>query len=90
VSARLGGSRVLIHRTEVLSAVTPDKPGTIVRAEADRLEVAAGDGHVLRLLVLQPEGKRAMKAREFLAGRHVAPGMRLERDLLPPKPGEGG
>jgi methionyl-tRNA formyltransferase len=81
---------VLIHRTEVTTAVTPDKPGTIVRAEGDRLEVAAGDGRVLRLLVLQPEGKRAMTTREFLAGRHVTPGMRLEREPVAPKPGEGG
>lgn len=90
VSARLGDTRILIHRTEVTSAVTPDKPGTILRAEADRFEVAAGDGRVLKLLVVQPEGKRAMTAREFLAGRHVAPGARLERDSVPPKRSEDG
>jgi methionyl-tRNA formyltransferase len=79
VSARIAGGRVLIHRTEVTSAVSPDRPGTIVRAEPDRFEIVAGDGHVLRLLVLQPEGRRAMSAREFLAGRHVPPGTRVEQ-----------
>jgi methionyl-tRNA formyltransferase len=79
VSARLGGTRVLIHRTAVTTAVTPDKPGVIVRAEGDRFEVATGNGHVLRLLVIQPEGRRAMTARDFLAGRHVVPGTSLER-----------
>jgi len=79
VSGRIGAARVLIHRTEVTPAMTPDKPGTILRAEGDRLEIAAGDGRVLRLLVLQPEGRRAMTVREFLAGRHIAPGMRIER-----------
>ena len=79
VSARIGGGRVLIHRTARLPAVSPDPPGTIVRAEGDRLEIAAGDGHVLRVLALQPEGRRAMTAREFLAGRQVIPGTRVER-----------
>jgi methionyl-tRNA formyltransferase len=79
VSARLGDGRILIHRTQTTTATTPDRPGTIVRAEGERLEVAAGDGRVLRLLVVQPEGRRAMTTREFLAGRHIAPGMKVER-----------
>jgi len=79
VSGRINGARVLVHRTALTSAVSPDRPGTIVRAEPERLEVVAGDGHVLRLITLQPEGRRAMSAREFLAGRHVAPGTKVER-----------
>jgi len=79
VSGRINGARVLVHRTALTSAVSPDRPGTIVRAEPQRLEVVAGDGHVLRLVTLQPEGRRAMSAREFLAGRHVAPGTKVER-----------
>jgi methionyl-tRNA formyltransferase len=63
----------------VLTAVTPDAPGTIVRAEGDRLEIAAGDGQVVRLVIVQPEGRRAMSAREFLAGRRVIPGTKVER-----------
>ncbi len=79
VSGRIAGTRVLLHRTELTPAVSPDRPGTIVRAEPDRFEVVAGDGHVLRIKVIQPEGRRAMSAREFLAGRHVPPGARIER-----------
>ncbi len=79
VSGRIAGTRVLLHRTELTPAVSPDRPGTIVRAEPDRFEVVAGDGHVLRIKVIQPEGRRAMSAREFLAGRHVPPGIRIER-----------
>jgi methionyl-tRNA formyltransferase len=79
VSCRIGGARILIHRSALTPATSPDKPGTILRAEGDRFEVAAGDGRVLRLLVVQPEGRRPMSAREFLAGRHVAPGMKVER-----------
>jgi methionyl-tRNA formyltransferase len=79
VSGRIGGARVLIHRTELTSALSPDAPGTIVRAEPERFEIAAGDGRVLRVLTLQPEGRRAMSAREFLAGHHIGPGTKVER-----------
>jgi methionyl-tRNA formyltransferase len=34
--------------------------------------VACGDGTALRILEIQPEGRRTMNAREFLAGRHLA------------------
>jgi methionyl-tRNA formyltransferase len=79
VSARIAGNRILIHKTVLTTALTPDKPGTIVRAEGERFEIAAGDGRVLRLLVVQPEGRRPMTAREFLAGRSVPQGMKVER-----------
>jgi methionyl-tRNA formyltransferase len=79
VSARIANSRVLIHKTTVSTAISPDRPGTVVRAEGDRLEIAAGDGRVLKVLALQPEGRRVMTAREFLAGRPMAPGLRVER-----------
>jgi methionyl-tRNA formyltransferase len=79
VSGRINGARVLVHRTALTPAVSPDAPGTIVRAEPERFEVVAGDGHVLRFVTIQPEGRRAMSAREFLAGRHITPGTKVER-----------
>jgi methionyl-tRNA formyltransferase len=57
-----------------LDAAAP--PGTIVEAGGDVLRVATGRG-TLRVLSAQPEGRRAMSAREFLAGRRLAPGTRL-------------
>ncbi len=51
-------------------------PGTVIDATGDAIRVATGDG-VLLILALQPEGKRAMTAREFLAGRPIAAGTRL-------------
>ena len=45
------------------------------------LSCRQGDG-VLRLLSLQPEGRRAMSAREFLAGRRVRPGARFLRFVI--------
>jgi methionyl-tRNA formyltransferase len=55
----------------------PPEPGTVVQAEGDRLAVAAGDGLLIGLLHLQPEGRRVMTAREFLSGHRITPGLRL-------------
>ncbi len=51
-------------------------PGTVVEARGDRLAVATGDG-VLQLLQVQPEGKRPMPSRDFLASRPLAAGDRF-------------
>jgi methionyl-tRNA formyltransferase len=53
-------------------------PGSMLAAEHDRLDVMTGDG-VLRILDIQPEGKRVMTAREWLAGRRDLKG-RFTRD----------
>jgi methionyl-tRNA formyltransferase len=74
VSTHLGDRRFLLHRTGRTGDRSGALPGTIVEAAGDRLEVAAGDGEVLRILQLQPEGGRVMTAREFLAGRAVQAG----------------
>jgi methionyl-tRNA formyltransferase len=52
-------------------------PGTVAQAVGDELIVACGDGTALQILEIQPEGRRIMTAREFLAGRAIAPGTRL-------------
>jgi methionyl-tRNA formyltransferase len=78
VSARLGGTRILIHRSTVLPETTGVEGGTVVRASRDELDVAGGDGGVLRILALQPEGRRVMTPREFLASRRIEAGSRLE------------
>lgn len=51
-------------------------PGTILEADRNGIVVACGDGS-LRILELQPEGKRRMTARDFLAGHSLAVGDRL-------------
>jgi methionyl-tRNA formyltransferase len=76
VSARLDGHRYLLHRT----ACHPDvagAPGTIVEAAGDRLMVATAKG-TLQILQLQPEGRRVLSSREFLAGYRIRPGMAFE------------
>ena len=57
--------------------VVGSDPGIVVRAQGDELVVACGGGTALQILEIQPEGKRTMTTREFLAGRGVAAGQRF-------------
>ena len=76
---RLGHERLVLRRTRPIEGrpFDPSSPGTIVRAAGDELIVACGNGTALQVLELQPEGRRTMTAREFLAGRAIASGARL-------------
>lgn len=70
----LNGSRYLILRTnvETSSGPTPAQaPGAIVEAGADQLRVACGNGTVLAIHELQPEGRRRLSTRAFLAGHPI-------------------
>lgn len=74
VSVRIGGARFKVHRTALTSETTGAAPGTIVSASAEGIAVATGGGAILRILQIQPEGRRAMTAREFLSGHPIEPG----------------
>lgn len=50
-------------------------PGELLEAGAGGMEVACGEGSLV-LLEVQPEGKRPMSAREFLAGHPLRKGSR--------------
>jgi methionyl-tRNA formyltransferase len=78
VSAHLEGERILLHASQPTEEIVDRAPGVITRADGDTLAVAAGDRHTLRLLSIQREGRRAISTREFLAGRRIVPGMRLD------------
>jgi methionyl-tRNA formyltransferase len=75
----LDAKRLAILRGRVASDATAEGavPGTVLHARADRLLVAAGGGSVYQLLDVQPDGRRVMTARDFLAGHPVLPGARL-------------
>lgn len=73
-STLIEGQRFLIHRTALTDRSAPTLAGSVVDAAGDLLTIAAGDGALLRILLIQPEGRRAMTAREFLTGRKFTPG----------------
>ncbi len=74
-STTIGAVRCLIHRTQVVEGAEAE-PGTVLEAGGDALIIATGAG-ALRVLQLQPDGRRPMTPREFLSGHRVAAGMRL-------------
>ncbi len=71
-----GDSVLKVHRAALAPGVADGPPGTVLRAERDGIDVATADG-VLRLLEVQPPGKRRMDVGAFLAGRRLPAGMRL-------------
>ena len=66
-STELGGATVKIFRTEVLGE-TGKAPGAVAAAGKAGIDVACGDGHLLRILELQPQGGRRMAAADYLRG----------------------
>lgn len=73
----LNGQRLIVLRTRVEPGTADAEPGTILNASGDAIHVAAGHGGRLAIESLQPEGRRPMTAREFLAGHPISPGARL-------------
>lgn len=66
------GQRLMIR--EARADATPSgtaSPGGLVQQDGDTLLLACGDGQTLRVARVQPEGKRAMTAREWLQGRRA-------------------
>jgi methionyl-tRNA formyltransferase len=72
------GKRLVIHQAR-LSDYAGDaaEAGVCVRAGAAGITVMCGDGAAVDVLVLQPEGRRAMSARDYLAGHGVLAGQRF-------------
>ena len=71
------GKRVIVLKSRVEQTTTSAQPGTVLEVARDRIDVAAGHGSVIALVELQPEGRRAMPVRDFLAGHPLEAGTRL-------------
>ena len=63
-----------IWQAEVVPAI--GTPGEVLQADKNGVVVACGE-EALRILALQREGGRRLKAQEFLAGHPLQPGLRL-------------
>lgn len=70
------GMTLKIWWVEWSDAASDRPPGTVIAAGREGIEVAAGRGTV-RIVQLQPAGKKPMKAEEFLRGRRISTGDRL-------------
>jgi methionyl-tRNA formyltransferase len=67
--------RLNVDRVALLPVYPSHAPGTVLEATG-RLVIAAGDG-ALEIVELQPAGKRAMSASDFLRGNRIGPGERF-------------
>ena len=68
--------RMIVLDAEAAEHERLAEPGTVVRADHERLAVQAGDA-VIEVTRLRPEGKRGMTAGEFLRGHAVQVGDRF-------------
>lgn len=73
----LNGERLIVMRSHVSPEPTSAAAGTIVDASSGAIQVATGYGERLVIDEVQPEGRRAMKVRDYLAGHPVETGARL-------------
>ena len=73
----LNGERLIVLRSHVAPEPTSADPGTIVDVSSGAISVATGHGERLAIDEVQPEGRRAMKVRDYLAGHPIQPGTRF-------------
>ena len=73
----LNGERLIVLRSHVAPEPTSADPGTIVDVSSGAISVATGHGGRLAIDEVQPEGRRAMKVRDYLAGHPIQPGTRF-------------
>jgi methionyl-tRNA formyltransferase len=70
------GTRLIVLRSVVATrnaGASAASPGTILGITSEAIHVATGDGE-LAILEVQPEGRRAMRAHDFLLGHRLATG----------------
>ncbi len=67
------GKQMKILVTRVSSQTTPCTAGTIITIGKDSISIACGNGSVLEVMSIQPEGKRMMTVSDYLKGNSFAP-----------------
>ena len=73
----LRGNALKVRRVEVVEAPEGAKPGVICAVDRRGPHVAAGDGHALVLLDVQPAGRSWMTGSQLVAGSRLEPGETL-------------
>ena len=64
----INGLLLRVWEAQFVGQQATAKPGTVLASDKTGVDIATGDG-ILRLLKIQPAGKRIMTIREFLNGR---------------------
>lgn len=67
----ISGDAMKLHRSCLPGKAASAFPGVIVAAEKEGIDIACGDGQVLRILELQPPGGKRMSAAAYLAGHPI-------------------
>ena len=67
----LTGDTVRIYHTQETGQTTQAKPGTVVATGKQGIDVACGDGQILRILELQATGGKRMAAAAYLLGHPI-------------------
>lgn len=67
----IGGDTMKIYRSALPDQTTSAQPGAVVAAGKEGIDVACGDGRVLRVLELQPPGKKRMPSADYLRGHPI-------------------
>lgn len=67
----IGAQPVKVFQTELTGQGTDSAPGTILAAGKEGIDVACGDGSVLRIKQLQAQGGKRMAAADYLRGHPI-------------------
>ena len=70
----LNGVRCKVFSTTVVPETTGKAPGTVLQADKKGLKLACGEGTVLQINELQPDGGKRMKAPDYLRGHPIPVG----------------
>jgi len=73
------GMLLKIYEAEELQAMVEEEPGTVTKIEPDGMHVATGEGYLI-IKELQLEGRKRLRAEEFLRGARIRAGEKLGDD----------
>jgi len=74
--------RLRLCAVETTAGEPEDRPGEVARITDHGIEVGTGKGRLI-ITELQPEGKKRMSAKSFLAGNKIIKGEKFETSLPP-------
>ena len=76
-TAEFGGVRCKVFSTDIIDGTTDLAPGTVAEAGKTGIVMACGNGTLLRIKELQPDGKKRMATADFLRGHPLTVGEKL-------------